>query len=302
MAKLTSKDVYRASATSLQPWAAANGFVGPEDSRRPGPWAGELSGVPVAFDLQVDKWGWNDREGSRFTINFEARFASETYRKRYGDLLRRRPSPEELAMAWSANQEPTFAETDRSAFAALTQRVLAKLPDAGEYPTSTTLDGQSGDPWMRYWDAADVVEWLSTFIVPRLPRILDELVLGEPKPMAMPEFALASLSVAVEGGHVVLRLSAPDARRLSEVLRTPWKTVTIQGPRRVVVLRQMPAVRGPIGAVEDASLEITWPLGRSTRSVLIEMLEAAPLGQPRPVEDRAGSARFDTGVMLEVHA
>jgi hypothetical protein len=37
-------------------------------------------------------------------------------------------------------------------------------------------------------------------------------------------------------------------------------------------------------------------------ATLLEMLDAALLGQPRPVEDRAGSARFDTGVLLEVDA
>lgn len=122
-------------------------------------------------------------------------------------------------------------------FGSLAKAVTAKLPDPGEYRDfNTSLDGSTTDPWMRYRDLADVTEWFKTFIVPRLPRMLLALSLGKPRPMATPELAVRSLSVAVEGDRIHLRLSAADAPCIREALQKPWRNVTLLGPTHTLTL------------------------------------------------------------------
>ena len=296
--------MYRTATAALRPWAASSGFTRPEAPHRPGSWTGTWSGVPVAFNIQVDKWEWSDEEGSKFTVNFEARFPTDSYQVRYGELLRRRLSPQELTMtprAW--NGVSAIEGADKDAFGSLARRVVAKLPHPGERrELDTSLDSSSTDPWMRYWDLTDVASWFETFIVPRLPRMLDALALGKPKPLSTPQLALPSLSVVVEGDQMHLRLSVSDAERMHEALRNPWDSVIAQGLTHTLTLEQGGGVRGPIGPVDASSGKVRRIPGRSTRGVLVEMLETPALGHARAVEDRAGSARFDTRVTLEVHA
>lgn len=253
----------------------------------------------MTFDIQVDRSGWSEVSGSKFTMNFEALLPSGKYRARFGDLLRRRPSPEELAMVSRASGNvPAFQDAERESFGLLARRVIAKLPASGEpRHVDTSLD-HATDPWMRYADLADVAQWFEAFIVPRLTRMLDALALGPPTPMATPELTAPSLSLGVVGERVHLRLSAADGRRLGVALRKPWKTVTLRGPTQTLVLEQGGAVRGPVGTVDCSSGKLRWVLGRSTRAVLVEMLEEPSPGSARPVEDRAGAARFDTRVTL----
>jgi hypothetical protein len=256
----------------------------------------------VTFDIQVNKSGWNERDGSSFTLNFVAQFAEDTYRVRYDDLLRRRRSPEELAtLQRTRSAEPEFQIADLDTYRSLAKRVMAKLPHPGEYADlNTSLE--SIEPWMRYWDLVDVSRWFEEFIVPRLPRLLDALAMGKPQPALTPELEVGSLSITSEGDRMLLRLAARHAPLVRVALEKAWRTVTLLGPTHTLVLEQGGGVRGPLRTPDLGVREVRWVLGRSTRVVLVEMLNAPPVGKACAVEDRAGAARFDTGVVLQVQA
>jgi hypothetical protein len=253
-------------------------------------------GGRLAFDLQVNKWGWFEDEGTSFTINF---------RYRDPDGL---PGRDADGFVWT----PRFAVllelppdgisvSDSDTFSAVAGRAARKMPRR-QYPDGDQeLSSAANDPWMICFDLDDVEAWMTSFILPRLPAMLDALVKGPPKRPPVPHETLSTLEARIVDGRLRLSLLESDARQLRTLLET-HEAFVIAGPAFTLTLASSGAVRGPVGALASLPEQFTWGLGRATRPVLVSLLAQAPTNIPVAVQDRVGSLTFDTGVDLEVRS
>ena len=171
--KLTSKAVYKLLRAAISPRLPA-GFVA-----APGNVADlqqESAAGVLAFWCQCDKWGWDVRWGSRFTLEFL--FASDAgaaerlsgRRERIGELLEGFPELDELRQrnnAVIAGLPGTLADA-----------CVVTVPDTGY---EIILEGYRADPqpaiyaqdiWLHYYTADDVAAW-GEYLAARLPRFLE---------------------------------------------------------------------------------------------------------------------------------
>jgi hypothetical protein len=145
--KLTSKDLYRELKAGLAPAMKAEGFA-PLKGATPG-W--KRRGVAAGF--QADKWGWTERWGSRFTVNFDAEGGRS---ERIGYLLEGFPELDELRVRSNA--------------------VIARLPRGSDPPFEEyKIDPEKAvygrDIWLNYHSLDDVREWAAYFAA-KLPRFV----------------------------------------------------------------------------------------------------------------------------------
>jgi hypothetical protein len=171
--KLTSKAVYKLLRAAIAPRLPAGFVAAPGNVAA---WQQESAAGVLAFWCQCDKWGWDARWGSRFTLEFlfaadaDAAQRLSGRRERIGELLEGFPELDELRQRNNA----VIARLPGT----LGDACVVTVTDEGE---EIVLEGYRADPqpavyaqdiWLHYYTADDVAAW-GEYLAPRLPRFLE---------------------------------------------------------------------------------------------------------------------------------
>lgn len=214
---VSSKQLYQGLRASVSPVMKQRGF-GVLKGTQLG-WQREAAGGYLSAWFQADKWGWEERWGSRFTVEFQLApgsgdaFTLAGRRERIGYLLEGMPELDEM-------RRMNNAIIERLPGTAAGLAVKTLQPDGTEFvAVGHVVDPEPAvygrDLWLHYYSLEDVAQW-GAYFASRLADFAEGLELGR-----MSAQGLARERFHAAMGRVQSAASLPEkAAILDDFIRT----------------------------------------------------------------------------------